>query len=384
MDCRHIETLLNMQLDGTLSSKERAELQAHLAHCPYCAVMAEEYVRLDVMLKRELPNVTPPADFTAAVMSKLPAPSNIVSIDTARSKRKARKTLHWFGGVAVAAALVCGAMLGGFFEQDQKLPGQDGEIVAEIQEFEKIFPELEPFVKPPVILENENEEPVIPEDPVSTEVEEQQPEVVAPPVEEEEPSTYSTEISLPKVAYGSENSGSYAQLTLAATEGCNAILPRISGDIVTFYVEKDGAYLEYQTNVNPQSEPTFMGQIESLPYALGIGKVAETGYSAAAADGTLALNQADGLWITPNGGEAFQAAMMGGGVLVSWAPDNNKVLFTDGAGHLYAYYVAENICLPLQQSYVSSACWSADGKTVVFAGTDASTGLSSIFKISVP
>lgn len=382
MDCRDIETLLNMQLDGVLPAKERAQLQAHLAHCPYCAVMAEEYARLDVMLKRDLPDVAPPNNFAASVMEKLPA-TNVVSIKTAASKRKVHKRLHWVGGAAVAAALVFGAMVGGFFNQNENsLPSSDENMVAEIQPFEDIFPELNSFVQNPQTLKNDNE--LTNDETGTTTPQPEPPEEETPPQEEEVPATYGDGISLPKVAYGSENQGSYTQTTLASTEGCNAILPRINGDIVTFYIEKDGAYLEYQTNLNPQSEPTFMGKTESLPYAMGVGKQSDSGYTATAADGTVAANQSDGFWITKSGSEAVQVSTNGGGHLVSWAPDGNKVLFTDGSGSLYAYYVAENICLTLQQNAVSSACWSSDGKAIVFAGTNPASGYSSIFKILVP
>ena len=90
-----------------------------------------------------------------------------------------------------------------------------------------------------------------------------------------------------------------------------------------------------------------------------------------------------GLWLVREEEES-QVSEKGGGSLVSWSGDGNKVLFTDGSGLLHLYYVAENIELTLTESAVQSFCWGPDGKAVVFAAQDSSTGHSCVFKVIVP
>lgn len=103
-------------------------------------------------------------------------------------------------------------------------------------------------------------------------------------------------------------------------------------------------------------------------------------------NGTVARNCGDphlGLWLGKDEEETL-VSEVGGGSIVSWSSDGNKVLFTDDSDILHLYYVAENISLTLSSSTVHSLCWSEDGKAVVFSAYDAQTGYYSIFKVVVP
>ena len=381
MICHDMETLLNMQIDGMLSQSEQEQLLAHLKVCPQCAQLAREYAGLEQFLAQEITNVSVPDNFTEQVMARIAAEPTVLV--PRKHKRTLRKGWHWMGGVAVAAALVFGAMVGGFFDQNQLISDGDSPQIAAKDPTQTVvadlFQKIENKYHSDLLAQKENNQV---QDPVEENTPEEE-ETENTTTVEEQPTTYGNGISLPKVAYGSTSQDAYALTTLAAIDEGDVVRPRINGNTVTFYVKDGNTYLEYQMDISASEEPVFIGESEGLPSAAGVGKATDKGYQATAADGTIASNQADGLWLSSNGEEAQLATANGGGSLVSWATDNNKVLFSTASGALCLYYRAENICLTLHDSAVTSASWGSDCKTIVFSATG-SNGYSCIFKVTVP
>ena len=74
----------------------------------------------------------------------------------------------------------------------------------------------------------------------------------------------------------------------------------------------------------------------------------------------------------------------GGGKIVSWAPDSNKVLYTSANGSLHVYYPNENVILDIYSGQTSYVCWASDSKNIVFSAMDDTTGHLSIFGVIVP
>lgn len=419
MECRDIEILVQMNIDHCLPEALRPELEAHLAACPACAQYAAELQQLDAMLAAEITHVAPPEGFTAAVMAALPA------LPQAQQQQKHRPRRAAWGllSAVAAACLLLTAGLAGWFE------GLFGDA---------------PLAAPPVIAESDDDQPgnevykpVLPEENAETQL----PPVISDPQEEEEeqpeedpeelepPETYSEELDLPRVATNTTATGEYAIITLGYCETCDAILPRVSGEIVTYYMEDDGKKLEYQVPLDGSSQPELVGRCESLPSPLGMGQkhtatielqpdteaTAETDtaeqaadaaadaaaensndssmaqetieityYTAVSPSGLLtAINRPDGFYVQKNADSEPELVFnQGGGLLVCWSPDGNKVFFSSADGKLHLYYPAEGTTLTIPYT-VHSACWSGN-QYIVFAADDAVSGYTSIFRATVP
>lgn len=69
MTCLGIDRIY-AYLDGELSTREQAELEAHIARCPACREAVEDRRRLQTAA-REIPPLRVPPDFTAQVMLRL-------------------------------------------------------------------------------------------------------------------------------------------------------------------------------------------------------------------------------------------------------------------------------------------------------------------------
>ena len=95
-----------------------------------------------------------------------------------------------------------------------------------------------------------------------------------------------------------------------------------------------------------------------------------------------------GLWLLDLTDANATAALIdsdnGGGKIVSWAPDSNKVLYTASDGSLHIYYPNENVILTLYNGETASVCWAGDSKNIVFSAMNADTGRLCIFSIIVP
>ncbi|MDO4733226.1 MAG: hypothetical protein Q4B50_06920, partial [Bacillota bacterium] len=228
-------------------------------------------------------------------------------------------------------------------------------------------------------------------DPAQQPVTAKQPEDL-PTVEElPEDSSHKNEFSLPPVAHGNSIQGDYNLKILAAVEGYDARNPLVKGSTVSFYVETEEAYLEYQVDLGG-ADAVFLGESESLPSAQATaGCMSLEGFDfscveAVSADGLIAQNrggEAAGLWLLSEEEESLLSEL-GGGSLLSWSADGNKLLYTDSENSLHIYYVAENILLDLCDSPVHSFCWGSDGKSIVFSALDTESGYYSIFTVIVP
>jgi len=391
MNCGDINILINRELDGRLTAQERQELYRHLTLCPECAAAYGEWQRLDALLRQRIGAVEPPADLAAGVMAALPEQAPLQPVKPVPIRRRKNR---WLVLAAVAAGLLLATVWSGLFDASDQPPLAPDPQLAEEQE------------DPPQPAPPEEEDPVVAEedpveqgteDPAAGEGEGQEqetepPEVTPPPP----PQTYNNGIPLPSVASGETSQGEYSLFTLSYQE-YDALLPRIIDNTVTYYVDADGIYLEYQVLLDGSAAPAFVGETESLPTAAGIGGFTDESSShdysyitAWSPDGlTRAVNQGGdtpGLYLQPAQEQAGPVSVdgRGGGRLVCWAPDGNKVLFTDAADNLYLYYLAEQVCLTLYDGKAGSACWSGDSAAVVFSGLDAATGHYSIFRVSVP
>ncbi|MDO4581993.1 MAG: zf-HC2 domain-containing protein [Bacillota bacterium] len=372
MDCRSIDNLIQLNIDKQLSPAAQAYLAEHLAACEDCRAAESAYMALDALLKQELPRVEPPAGFSAAVMAALPAARDNAVVFRPRRKQ------GWLYGLAACAAAV--ALFFGIWV----LEGDPAENF--------------PLIAPPVIAHVDEPEPTEAE--VATEplqVAEADPEPIEPEAATEpEPQHYSTSTELPAVAYNSELSGEYAQLLLASYADYDAICPVINGDTVSYYTEIDGVKLVWMVPLNG-GEPLFEGETESIPSPLSVLKAADR--SAEAATPCISATSPDTLSVALNYGgdrtglwlgnvneldQAVQVDANGGGSLLGWAPAGNKLLYTDAAGALHIYYIAEQFALTVYPSSVHSACWSADGLSIVFAALGGENGHYNIYKVSVP
>lgn len=414
MTCQDYEILINKELDHGLSSQERVRLNAHLLSCPECRRLAEEYRRLDQLLAERISQVDVPADFCGSVMSALaqqPSPEQIISLE----RKRRRQTRRWaIGGVAAAAILLFGIGASALLRQNvNEQPLDAMPIVAELSDEEQApflrshtpRKEQQSGAKNLPDRETELSDPSGKEDqqpPERTALPEKQPGKQQTPSQQtltpQQPGqqtvidqSHNNEFSLPPVAYGSTTHGTYSLLTLAAVEGYDAKLPRVNGNTVTFYVETEDAYLEYQADINGAA-PVFLGETESLPSAKTTAACSNNSsfdyrcVEANYANGLTVRNcggEHQGLWLVGEDGEN-QLTETGGGSLVSWAADGNKILFTDASDHLQLYYLAEGILLNLSDTAVHSFCWSSDGRAVVFSAYDKQTGYYSIFKVVIP
>lgn len=379
MDHSRFQMMIQQHIDKALAPAEEELLRQHLESCPDCAALLRDLTRLDRILTAELCEVEPPADFAAGVMAALPADSG--------KRTRSRSYLTW-GAVAAAALLLAAAISGLFRPADTLAPPP-----VAVDDETAVPPELT-LPNAPVTAEadpgessaensennennSENETAAPGKDDASS------PETKPHSAEESaEPApTYSGERELPAVASGSHAAGAYSTVTLASVANCDAVRPQVNGSVVTFYINLDGSYLQWQVSADGSGNAVFLGECDGLPALSGAGQYRsdESGreWYSASYGANQAENTDSGLRIN---GETVSSA--GGGYLVSWAGDGSKVLFTDGGGDLYLYYPAEDTLLEVASS-VSSAVWYGVN-AIVTSAYDSATGYYSIFRVTVP
>ena len=93
MNCESFYPLLSGHIDGENTEAEEAQLQEHLAVCPHCRALLEQWMHTDTLLAQ---TPAPPADLTARIMQQLP-------------KKRRRRGLFYFA--APAATLATAAVL---------------------------------------------------------------------------------------------------------------------------------------------------------------------------------------------------------------------------------------------------------------------------------
>lgn len=413
MNCREFQLLINMEIDGQLPERVRPQLEAHLAVCADCSAYLAQLQQLNALLYSELEQVEPPADFASSVMSALAQPEREpqlpVALPTeAAAPKKKRRRVIWRAGVSIAAVLLLLVGLSGIFHQERLQP--DSHIIASNDK----------TTQPTLPQSNDNNEDSsgpLDTNPHSTDTTDPdstgsenlpQPQTDNPTTvenpdktndtanSEDDAVTYIHGVPLPSVATNSHSSGNYNRITLASYNDYNAILPQVEDGMVTYYVEMDGLYLKWQVDSSGSMEPQFIEEVSSLPEPASIGRYnstvdidPETGeersiewYEATSAEGIVAKNSSSGLFLVQADGTGESLVAPGGGTLISWSPDGNKLLFTDASGTLQLYYPTEDLLLTIM-SDVSSACW--NGATeLIFAAYDSSTGYSSIFRVTIP
>lgn len=427
MDCQLFERQVQRGLDGLLAAHEQADVQKHAAVCPSCAALLEDMTAVDGLLHMRLSAVEAPEGFAEAVMSALPAP---YAKPVLRLVLPRQRWLR-FGSMAAAAALLVGIGIYGFLPSspvaDQTALGPVDISIAER------LPEANNDPQPPQPANNyqlparinSQQEPepnppglgdvFSPQNSGQTEVNPQDDNPVAPPpqdprvAEVEPPMPYSMPVGLSQPAYNPKSEGVLALTLLAAYEDCDAVLPSLNKEgLVEFYIRYKGLTHLWTQTLDAQEAPVYVGQVKAMPSLFEImGSTDEsaaagfTQVSAVSPDGRLlALNrggEAGGLWLynnppapeVPPAEEPAEQGVsisggLGGGKVLSWSPDGNKLLYTNAAGNLYVYYLAEDLPVPLYSGIVTCASWAGDSATVLFAGKENKEGRSAIYTIQVP
>ena len=99
ISCEKIQEMISSMLDGQLSDEERAAVEEHIALCPECAAMYEDFSALSISLKEEFSAV--PAQLHDKIMSGVKA-----------RRRKAKIIpLRAYLSAAACLVLVVGAVL---------------------------------------------------------------------------------------------------------------------------------------------------------------------------------------------------------------------------------------------------------------------------------
>lgn len=111
MDCEQAVEAISAALDGELSEEEQAGLDAHLAGCPACRALAEDFGSLSAAMDgwEEDPPAGLAGDILAAVAAE-GAPEKIVPISTGKKR-------NWTAWGSLAAVLALAVCLGGLFSR---------------------------------------------------------------------------------------------------------------------------------------------------------------------------------------------------------------------------------------------------------------------------
>ena len=444
MDCRLFERLVQLDIDGLLSVSEREEMLQHAQACPSCAALLQEMTELAGLLSARLSAVEAPAGFAQAVMAALPQlPAKQVAVAKIR-----RPVWQRWGSIAAAAVLLLAAGLYGLWPAGQGdtppgIPDDPTTIVADTPDPSQtdklpIAPDpIEPIPNPisdpiddpadgpiqdPIQNTGDNEDP-------SKEPEAAEP-VDPPPVEkppvitptppivgqtgagEEEGTEYG--LDLPASAFSLAQPGGMFSLTvLAAYKDCDAILPSFTeGGLVKFYTKYKNKIFMWTQTLSAEAEPEYQDQVTALPTLSDItgsmDESATAGFSYVSALSPdkryTAVNRSGeqpGVWryrniapVPPEAAaeapkqeqpdEGLEISATGGGKVLSWSPDGNKLLYTDSAGKLFVYYIFERNIQSLYNGTVTCASWAKDSKTVVFSGKPEKKAFSAIYTIIVP
>ena len=430
MDCQLFERQMQRNIDGLLSVHEQADMLKHAGLCPECAALLRDMTALEYALKMGLRAVDAPAGFTASVMAALPEPY------TKKLWGRGFSARQWlrYGSVAAAAVLLIAAGIFGLFNGGagdvSLIDPVPGAVIAG-------NPDKDITVQPPLqVVDNKPDTTVageviepddidnLPEDDaVDPDITENAPDAIntdtkpQPPIvagadddadDGDEP--YTANIELPKPAIDGNSprgEGAFALTLLAAFNDGDAILPSFNSDgLVEFYITYKDVHQLWTQSLVAESLPEFKDKVKALPslYTLSgsSDESAKTDYpcvSALSPDGRAkAINRGGekpGLWLyedllSPDASlkedTAKEISNMAGGKVLSWSPDNNKLLYTDAAGKLYVYYLhmPTVLILPLYEGAVTSAGWAGDSTRVLFAGKTEKDRHSGVYTIIIP
>ena len=436
MDCRLFERQVQLNIDGLLSAKEREEMLQHAQVCPSCAAFLQDMTELSGMLTTRLRPMEPPAGFSRAVMAALAQPS----AKQAPRPKVRRRPIWWrFGAVAAAAALLLAV---GLHNIGPSQPGGNQNIIHQnpstiiasnnpnsntgLVDSSKTNPSIiDPLSNPnhqgsepnagltgDVVEEpgDDNTEKE-PETPVKTPIIASEP-TVADIGDDSAPFLGFLDLPLPADRSLPSTEGAFSLTVLAIYEDCYAILPSITeAGVVEFYTKYKNKNHKWAQTLDAEEDAVHLEEVKALPTIAEImGSVEESaaaGFSrvtAASPDGrNIAVNQAGeqpGIWLHKKSAASaeeslaqieqepaepgLQIAAAGGGKILSWSPDSNKLIFTDNTGKLFVYYIFEKRTQLLYNGTVSCASWAKDSKMVVFSGKMEKKANSAIHTIIVP
>jgi hypothetical protein len=431
MDCRLFERLVQLNMDGLLSAKEREDMLRHAQTCPSCAALLQDMTELAALLSTRLRAVEPPTGFAQAGMAALPE-SPVKLVARARIKRRP-VWRRW--GLTVAAALLLAVGLSTLWPSKDiyKPPLDEPEprIIAAYQDPEAPLnplpfdsdnlTETDPEIEPSTNTVIEEEDPGIIGEPeeITVKIEDPQPKgnpgnVTDNPETElpeevtntEEPWENGVDLPIPTTELPPTN-GMFSLTVLAAYEDCDAILPSLNEDgLVEFYTKYKNQIHKWTQALGSEEEPKHKEQVKILPTLPEImGSVEESAaagfsyVSALSPDNRFTVvnrsGEQPGIWLytnTATNAEAEEAvekqgtalSALGGGKVLCWSSDSNKLLYTDSTGKLFVYYIYEQNVLPLYSGMVTCATWAGDNKTVVFSGKLEKNTRSVIYSIIVP
>jgi hypothetical protein len=421
MDCRLFERQLQLDIDGLLSAKEREAMLRHAQICPSCATLMRDITEVDALLAARLSAVEPPAGFVQAVMAALP-PS---ALKQAASTKFRRSLWRRWGTVAAAAALL---VVGGLYslwpaeDVDAPLvPAPGASVVATNNPdadpglAQPLTPQPNtPGGKSPAIQDDDPKDPPVDDQPQTVGDPEEDPVAVSvkPPViavvdPDDDIEPYVESLDLPHPAVESPPpSGMFALTVLAAYEDCDAILPSLNEEgRVEFYTKYKNKTQLWTQSLSAEEKPQYQDKVNDLPALTEItGSLDESvpslsKVSAVSPDGRfIAVNrngEQPGVWLYANSAPAettgqkqpeplAEISAVGGGKVLCWSADSNKLLYTDSSGKLYVYYNFLKKIDVLYNGMVSCASWAEDNKTVVFSGKAEKATYSVVYSIIVP
>ena len=234
----------------------------------------------------------------------------------------------------------------------------------------------------------------------------------------EVPGTQIGTVEFPAPAYAApQQIGLITKTLLAAHPGKDAILPTINADgQVIYYTSSDGMYYRWRQSLSATGSAEYVAMVAraDLPSSAAIMRSEDA--SAVLGYRAFTALSPDGRWQASNLGGDIRGTFLinrlvtvdgnvlplfperdlfdendeplrigdGGGAVLSWSADSNKLLFTDANGNLFAYYIAERQVLTVFTGQVTSAHWLSDNRTVLLSGVPTGGTHSNIYTVLMP
>ena len=191
------------------------------------------------------------------------------------------------------------------------------------------------------------------------------------------PQVMDGEFILPRTAYGTETGAAISARMLASVEGTRLYLPGFAGKNAVFYTEDDSYVYSWRVDLASPSEPqvSMIAAKSDLADASvmlqhNAAPIESTSLITSPDKAMLAQNSVDGIWISLLEGDVFRLTEEGNGKLLLWSPDSSKLVFTNDEGALFVGYPLERRIYQLAAGTVTDACWSDDGKTLLYITND--------------
>lgn len=322
----------------------------------------------DALLSASLKPVLPPEDFSARVMAAVaaqPAPA-----------AKPAKVIHFgwrrfaagLGTCAAAVALFVGVTAGGIGDDPAAL------LTAKpVQVAYNVTPAItaptEKTVKPVQPTPGKPVKTTTP-DTTNTPTAVQQAPTEAPKAELP---VQSSELILPRTAYGTTTEGTLATRLLATVEGNKLYQPAFAGKNAVFNTSDGTNVYAWRVELANPSEPQVSSMVAIQDVADASSMLQNTTPTVDATtvvespDKTmLAQNSADGIWVSLLDGDVFKLTTESSGKLLVWSPDSSKLVFTNSNGALFVGYPLERRIYQLADGGVKDVCWHSNNKTLLY------------------